>query len=107
MQARFLVAGCLCLGLIGLCCLCLGVVLACGTILEVGVQPDKQFATARALLLPGGTSSVLEGLLGKIHGIISSIPLRAVWQMVTHSLESAIAERTAVLGGKLGLFTVD
>ena len=43
MQARFLVAGCLCLGLAGLCCLCLGVVLACGTILEVGVQPDEQF----------------------------------------------------------------
>ena len=66
MQARFLVAGCLCLGLVGLCCLCLGIVLACGTILEVGVQPDKQFATARALLLPGGTSSVLEGLLGSV-----------------------------------------
>ena len=107
MQDRFLVAGCLCLGLVGLCCLYLGVVLACGTILEVGIQPDKQFATARTLLLPGGASSFLESLLGKIHGIISSISLRTVWQMVTHSLEGAIAERTAVLGGKLGLFTVD
>ena len=68
---------------------------------------NSLIATARTLLLPGGASSVLEGLLGKIHGIISSIPLRAAWQMITHSLESAIAERTAVLGGRLGLFTVD
>ena len=46
MQARFLVAGCLCLGLVGLW---LGVVLAYGTILEVGVQPDEQLAMVGTL----------------------------------------------------------
>ena len=85
MQARFLVAGSLCLGLAGLCCLWLEVVLAYGTILKVGVKPDEQLTTVWTLLLLGGASSVHEGLLGKIHGIVSSIPLRAVWQMVTHS----------------------
>ena len=33
------------------CCLWLGVVLACGTILEVDVQPDEQLTTVRTLLL--------------------------------------------------------
>ena len=45
MQARFLVAGSLCLGLVGLCCLWLEVVLAYGTILKVGVKPDEQLTT--------------------------------------------------------------
>lgn len=85
MQARFLVAGCWCLGLIGLCYLWLGVILAYGTVLEVGVQPNEQLTTVGTLFLLRGASSVHEGLLGKIHGIVSSIPLRAVWQMVTHS----------------------
>ena len=33
------------------CCLWLVVVLACGTILEVDVQPDEQLTTVRTLLL--------------------------------------------------------
>ena len=63
-----------------------GVALAGGTVLEVSVLPDKQFTTTRArFLLVGVTSSVVEGLLGEINGIIPSIPLWTAWQVVANS----------------------
>ena len=70
----------------------------------MSVQSDKQFATTRARFLPGVASSVVEGLLGEIDGIISSSSLWTAWQVVANSLEGTVTERAAVLGRWMRVF---
>ena len=59
----------------------------------MGIQPREMFATVGAGLL-GVASSLINGLLSKVAGVVPSISLRAVLKMVSKSFEQGVAERT-------------
>ena len=53
---------------------------------------------------PTTASSVVEGLLGEIDGIISSIPLWTAWKVVSNCFEATVTERATVLGSWMKVF---
>ena len=69
----------------------------------MGIQPREMFATVGAGLL-GVASSLINGLLSKVAGVVPSISLRAVLKMVSKSFEQGVAERTGCFSSRLERF---
>lgn len=67
----------------------------------MGIHPREMLATVVAGLLLGVASSLIDGLLRKVAGVVPSISLRAVLKMVSKAFEQGVAERAGSFSFRL------